>query len=146
MPFTPAQLPEASNTAIEPINNIVPMDIDVEDQSPRPWQLHKSSFGWPWRLKLGIENDGSSAERYWQLLKVESWKTRLSDKEAAMEACSAIMVVEVRIAHVSLQFFMAFVSGVNLVFQLHNLEQALLTPEKLLAPFPGEGKTVSLQF
>jgi len=63
-----------------------------------------------------------------------------------MEACSAIMVVEVRIAHVSLQFFMAFVSGVNLVFQLHNLEQALLTPEKLLAPFPGEGKTVSLQF
>jgi len=31
MPLTPAQLPEALNTAIEPVIDNVPMDIDVED-------------------------------------------------------------------------------------------------------------------
>jgi len=42
-------------------------------------------------------------------------------------------------------FFMAFVSVVDFVFQLRNLERALLTTEKMLAPFPMEGKIVSLQ-
>ena len=31
MPLTPAQLPEASNAAIEPVIDSVPMDINVED-------------------------------------------------------------------------------------------------------------------
>ena len=64
-----------------------------------------------------------------------------------MEVCSAaVVVVEVQINHVRFHFLMAFVLGVDLVFQLRNLEQVLLMPERLLAPFPGEGKTVSLKF
>ena len=64
-----------------------------------------------------------------------------------MEVCSAVvMVVELWINHVSLQFFMAFVLGVDFVFQQCNLEQVMLTPERLLEPFPGEGKIVSHKF
>jgi len=64
-----------------------------------------------------------------------------------MEACStAVVVVEVQINHVSLQNFLAFVSGVDLVFQLCNLEWVMLMPERLLEPFSGEGKIVSLKF
>ena len=63
-----------------------------------------------------------------------------------MEACSAmVMIVELRINQVSLQFFMAFVSGVDFVFQQCNLEQVMLMPERLLEPFPGEGRIVSSQ-
>jgi len=55
------------------------------------------------------------ADQYWQLLKTEGQKTRSLDREAAMEACSAVVVVvETWVNHVSLQIFMAFVLGVDL--------------------------------
>jgi len=38
---------------------------------------------------------------------------------------------------------MAFVSEAELYFQQRNLEWGMLMPERLLEPFPGEGKTVS---
>ena len=64
-----------------------------------------------------------------------------------MEASSAMVnLIELRITHVSLQILIAFVLGVDFVFQQHSLELAMLMPERLLEPFPGEGKNVSLMF
>ena len=60
IPLTPTQLPQASNAAIKTITDTVPMDIDIEDPIIRLWQLCKISFEWPWKLKLGIENDRNS--------------------------------------------------------------------------------------
>ena len=116
MPHTPAQLPEASNVAIEPVINGVPMDMDIEDPVTKAVAAAKEKL----RVAMEAQNRDRKrrefAERYWQLQRIESQKTRLLDRETAMEACSAaIMVVGVWITHVSF-YFMAFVSVVDLYF------------------------------
>src|SRR5882724_9322968 len=102
MPLTPTQLPEALNMAIEPITNTVPMDIDVEDPVAKAMAAAKE------QLRVAMEAQAQDwkccefAEWYWQLQKIKSQKTRSLDREAAMEACSAvIMVVGAWVIHVS---------------------------------------------
>ena len=147
MPHTPAHISQALNVADMPIIESVPMDINVKDPMAKAMAAAQEQLHVAMEAQAQDQKRREFAERYWQLQKVESQETRSSDREAAMEACStAVVVVEVQINHVSLQNFMAFVLGVDLVFQLCNLERALLTPERLLAPFPGEGKTVSDSF
>src|SRR5882724_9818587 len=108
MPLTPAQLPEASNAAIEPVIDSVPMDINVEDPVAKAVAAAKE------QLRVAMEAQTQDlkcqefTEWYWRLQKIESHKTRSLDREAAMEACSAaIMVVGVQITHVSF-YFMVF--------------------------------------
>src|SRR5882724_4744939 len=105
MPFTPTQLLEASNAAIEPIINNVPMDIDVEDPVAKAMAAAKEQLHVAMEAQTRDQKCQEFAERYWRLQKIESQKTRSLDREAAMEACSAaIMVVGARITHVSFLF------------------------------------------
>src|SRR5882724_10213009 len=123
MPLTPAQLPEASNAAIKPVIDNVPMDIDVEDPVAKAVAAAKEQLRVAMEAQAWDQKCREFAERYWRLQKIESHKTRSLDREAAMESCSAvIMVVGAQITHVSF-YFMAFCFGSRLVFQLCNLEQ-----------------------
>src|SRR5882724_3871735 len=116
MPFTPAQLPEASNVAIEPVINNVPMDIDVKDPVAKAVAAAKEQLCVVMEAQARDQKHREFAERYWRLQRTESQKTRSLDREMAMEACSAtIMVVGARITHVSF-YYMAFVSVVDLYF------------------------------
>src|SRR5882724_4089563 len=108
MPFTPAQLPEASNVAIEPVIDNVPMDIDIEDPVAKAVAAAKKQLRVVMEAQAQDQKCREFAEQYWRLQRIKSQKTRSLDREAAMEACSAaIMVVGVRITHVSF-YFMAF--------------------------------------
>ena len=105
MPFTPTQLPEASNAAIDPINDIVPMDIELEDPVAQAMAAAQEQL----RLAMVTQMREQKCREYtdvnWQILRAESRKMCSSDREVEMEACSAmIMVVEARIAHVSVSF------------------------------------------
>ena len=117
MPFTPAHITEASNAANIPIIDSVPMDIDVEDPVAKAMAAVQEQLHVVMEAQARDRKRQEFAEQYWQILKAESQETQVSDKEAAMEVCSAVvMVVELWINHVSLQFFMAFVSDVDLHF------------------------------
>ena len=108
MPLTPAQPPEASNTAIEPVIDSVPMDIDFEDLVTKAVAAAKEQLRVAMEAQTRDRKCREFTKRYWRLQKIESQKTRSLDREAAMEACSAaIMVVGVRITHVSF-YFMVF--------------------------------------
>src|SRR5882724_5068789 len=116
MPLTPAQLPEASNAAIEPITDNVPMDIDVEDPVAKAVAAEKEQLRVVMEAQARDQKPREFAERYWRLQRIESQKTWSLDREMAMEACSAaIMVVGAWITHVSF-YYMAFVSVVDLYF------------------------------
>src|SRR5882724_5355415 len=105
MPLTPAQLPEASNTAIKPITDNVPMDIDVEDPVAKAVAAAKEQLRVAMEAQARDQKHCEFAKQYWRLQRIESQKTRSLDREAAMEACSAtIMVVGAWITHVSFYF------------------------------------------
>src|SRR5882724_3823032 len=106
MPFTPTQLLEASNAAIEPIINNVPMDIDVEDPVAKAMAAAKEQLHVAMEAQAWDQKRQEFTEWYWQLQRTESQKTRSLDREAAMEACSAaIMVVGAWVIHVSFIFY-----------------------------------------
>src|SRR5882724_5537932 len=116
MPLTPAQLSEASNVAIEPVIDNVPMDIDIEDLVTKAVAAAKEQLCVAMEAQAWDQKCHEFAKQYWRLQRIESQKTRSLDREVAMEACSAtIMVVGARITHVSF-YFMAFVSVVDLYF------------------------------
>ena len=105
MPLTPAQLPEASNAAIEPITDNVPMDIDIKDPVAKAVAAVKEQLRVAMEAQAWDQKCREFAEQYWQLQRTESQKTQLLDREVAMEACSAaIMVVWAWVTHVSFYF------------------------------------------
>ena len=117
MPFTPAHITEASNAANVPIIGSVPMDIDVKDPVAKAVAVAQE------QLRVAMEAQARDwkrrefAEQYWQLQKADSRKMKVLDKDAAVEVSSVtVMLVESRNAHVSVQFFMAFISDVDLHF------------------------------
>src|SRR5882724_5792669 len=102
MPLTPAQLPEASNVAIEPVTDNVAMDIDIEDPTAKAVAAAQEQFHVAMEAQTRDRKHREFAKRYWCLQRIEGQKTQSLDREAAMEACSAaIMVVEARVTHVS---------------------------------------------
>jgi len=95
MPLTPAQLPEALNAAIEPVTDNVAMDIDVEDPAAKAVAAAQEQLRVAMEAQTRDRKRREFAERYWRLQRIEGQKTQSLDREAAMEACSAtIMVVE----------------------------------------------------
>src|SRR5882724_6475381 len=109
MPYTPAQLPEALNAVIEPVTDTVPMDIDVEDPVAKAVAAAQEQLRVAMEAQARDRKRQEFSEQYWRLQKIESQKTQSLDREAAMEACSAvIMVVEVRITHVSFILWLLF--------------------------------------
>src|SRR5882724_185914 len=89
MPLTPTQLPEASNAAIEPITDNVPMDLDVEDPVTKAVAAAKEQLCVAMEAQAQDQKHQEFAERYWRLQRTKSQKTQSLDREAAMEACSA---------------------------------------------------------
>ena len=111
MPLTPAQLPEALNAAIEPVTDNVAMDIDVEDPAAKAVAAAQEQLRVAMEAQTRDRKRREFAERYWRLQRIEGQKTQSLDREAAMEACSAaIMVVEARVTHVSV-FLYGFCFG-----------------------------------
>ena len=97
--------------AIEPVIDNVPMDIDVEDPVTKAVAAAKEQLHVAMEAQARDQKCCEFAERYWWLQRIESQKTRSLDREAAMKACSAvIMVVGAQITHVSF-YFMAFCFG-----------------------------------
>src|SRR5882724_1790508 len=110
MPLTPAPLPEASNEAIEPVTDNIPMDINIEDPVAKAMAAAKEQLHVAMEAQARDQKRCKFAKWYWRLQRIKSQKTQSLDREAAMEACSAaIMVVGARITHVSF-YFMGFVS------------------------------------
>jgi len=65
MPLTPTQLPEASNAAIEPITDTVPMDIDVEDPIAKAMAAAKEQLCAAMEAQAQDQKRRKFAERYW---------------------------------------------------------------------------------
>src|SRR5882724_12563489 len=75
MSLTPAQLPEASNVAIEPVTNNVPMDIDVEDPVAKAMAAAKEQLRVAMEAQARDQKHHKFTERYWRLQRIESQKT-----------------------------------------------------------------------
>src|SRR5882724_9739046 len=93
MPLTPTQLPEASNMAIEHIIDNVPMDINVGDPVAKAMAAAKEQLCVAMEAQAQDQKHREFAEQYWRLQRIKSQKTRSLDREAAMEACSAAIMV-----------------------------------------------------
>jgi len=104
MPLTPAHITEASNAAVVPVTDNVPMDIDIEDPIAKAMAAAQEQLHVAMEAQAQDQKCQEFAEQYWQLLKADSRKTIVSDKDAAVEASSvAVMLVESWISHVSVQ-------------------------------------------
>ena len=109
MPLTPTHITKASNVAVVPISDTVPMDINIKDPFTKAVaaaqeQLHVAMEDQAWDQKCR-----EFAKQYWQLLKADIRKTIVSDKDVAVEAGSiTVMLVESQISQVSVQVLFYF--------------------------------------
>ena len=111
MPLTPAHISQASNVAVMPVTDSVPMDIDVEDPIAKAMAAAQEQLCVVMEAQTRDRKRREFTELCWCLQRIEGQKTQLLDREAAMEACSAaIMVVEARVIHVSV-FLYGFCFG-----------------------------------
>ena len=118
MPLTPAHISQASNVAVMPVTDSVPMDIDVEDPVAKAMAAAQEQLCVAMEAQARDQKRREFAKQYWQLQKTDSRKTKVLDKDAAVEVSSvAVILVESQIAHVSVQVLMAFVSEVDLYFR-----------------------------
>jgi len=89
-----------------PVIESVPMDIDIKDPVAKAMAAAQEQLrvameaqAWDWKRR-------EFSKQYWQLQKADSRKTKVLDKDAAVEASSvAVMLVESQIAHVSVHFY-----------------------------------------
>jgi len=65
MPLTPTQLPEASNVAIEPVTDNVPMDIDVEDPVTKDVAVAKEQLRVVMEAQARDQKHHEFTEQYW---------------------------------------------------------------------------------
>ena len=105
MPLNPAHITEASDAAIMPVSDTVPMDINIEDHDAKAMAAVQEQLHVVMEAQAQDRKHQEFAEQYWQLLKADSWKTIVSDNNVAVEASSVtVMLVESRICHVSVHF------------------------------------------
>src|SRR5882672_9350482 len=143
MPFTPAQSQQASNTAIVPVFANVSMDVDFEDSNAKAVAAAQEQLRLAMEAQARVLKNRDFAEAYWRDERAEARTMRILDKAAIVDTMEeVVMMLEMRWNHVS-SVSLALHSGLDFKFQQCDMERVLLTPEKLLEPFPKEGKVVS---